>query len=81
MSCHRIERVRSVTDQPVAVGIGVSTGDQAHAVAQFADGVIVGSASVRRMLSAPDSDAPSAAVGELTRELAANVNRHTEVSQ
>lgn len=76
-----VERVRSVTDQPVAVGIGVSTGDQAHAVAQFADGVIVGSAFVRRVLQAPDPDAAVAAVAELTRELATSVRRHTEVSK
>lgn len=69
--------VRRVTDQPVAVGIGVSTGAQAHDVAGFADGVIVGSAFVRRVLEAPDDDAAVQSVGELTRELAAGVKRQT----
>ena len=41
-------RVRAVTDKPVCVGLGVSDGDQAAEVAAFADGVIVGSAFVRR---------------------------------
>ncbi len=75
-----VQRVRRATDQPVAVGIGVSTGEQAHAVAQFADGVIVGSAFVRRVLTAADDDAAVAAVGELTRELAASVSRPTPVA-
>ena len=37
-----VRRVRAAGDIPVAVGIGVSTGDQAAEVAAFADGVIVG---------------------------------------
>ncbi len=73
-----VARLRNVTDQPVAVGIGVSTGAQAHDVAQFADGVIVGSAFVRRVLHASDSDAAVEAVGELARELMASVSRHTD---
>lgn len=42
-----IDKVRSVTDIPCAVGFGVSTPDQAAAMSQLADGVIVGSAIVR----------------------------------
>ena len=41
-------RVRGVTDKPIAVGFGISKPEQAAAVAQLADGVIVGSAVVRR---------------------------------
>ena len=41
-----VERVRPVSSLPVAVGLGVSTPEQAHQVAQYADGVIVGSAFV-----------------------------------
>lgn len=44
-----VARVREVTDLPVAVGLGVSTGAQAAEVAGFADGVIVGSALVRAL--------------------------------
>ncbi len=43
-----VERVRAVTDLPVAVGFGISTPEQAAEAAAFADGVIVGSAVVRR---------------------------------
>jgi tryptophan synthase alpha chain len=51
-----VERTRRVTDLPVAVGLGVSTSEQAAQVACFADGVIVGSALVRCLLEA---DTPS----------------------
>jgi len=42
-----VAQIRSVTDTPVAVGFGISTPEQARAMAQAADGVIVGSALVR----------------------------------
>ncbi|MDP9432900.1 MAG: tryptophan synthase subunit alpha [Actinomycetota bacterium] len=70
-----VHRVRGVSDRPVAVGLGVSTGDQAATVAGYADGVIVGSAFVRRLLDAPDDKAGVAAVAELAGELAAGVRR------
>ncbi len=41
-----VAKVRRHTDLPVAVGLGVSTPEQAHKIAQYADGVIVGSAFV-----------------------------------
>lgn len=40
-------RVRSFTDLPLAVGFGISTPEQAVAVAAYADAVVVGSAIVR----------------------------------
>jgi tryptophan synthase alpha chain len=68
-----VARVRQHTRLPVAVGLGVSTGAQAAEVARFADGVIVGSAFVRRLLNAEDEPAGRAAVAELAAELAAGV--------
>ena len=41
-----IARIRRHTELPLAVGFGVSTVEQAEAVAGYADGVIVGSALV-----------------------------------
>ena len=70
-----VARLRAVTDLPVGVGLGVSNGDQAAEVVEFADAVIVGSAFVRRLLDAPDERAGVAAVGELARDLAAGVRR------
>jgi tryptophan synthase alpha chain len=43
------QRVRRHTDLPVAVGFGISNPDQARAVAQHADAVVVGSAVVKQM--------------------------------
>ncbi|MBR7825164.1 tryptophan synthase subunit alpha [Actinospica sp. MGRD01-02] len=68
-----VERTKAATDVPVCVGLGVSNGVQAAEVAGFADGVIVGSAFVRRLLEAPDEASGLAAVRELARELAAGV--------
>jgi tryptophan synthase alpha chain len=65
-----VDRVRRVTDLPVCVGLGVSTAEQAADVARFADGVIVGSAFVDRILNQPDW---VDSVSELAAELAAGV--------
>jgi tryptophan synthase alpha chain len=70
-----VERVRAVTGKPVAVGLGVSSGEQAAQVAGYADGVIVGSAFVRRLLDAPDEAAGIDAVRALAADLAAGVRR------
>ncbi len=56
------------------VGLGVSNGDQAAEVAAYADGVIVGSAFVRRMLDDPGPGGV-AAVRDLAAELAEGVRR------
>jgi tryptophan synthase alpha chain len=75
-----VKRIREHTDLPVAVGLGVSTGAQAAQVAAFADGVIVGSAFVRRLLDAADTHADDQgipALSELTAELSAGVRRLT----
>jgi tryptophan synthase alpha chain len=73
-----VQRIRPHTDLPVAVGLGVSNGAQAAQVAAFADGVIVGSAFVRRLLDAADTTGAAAgtdAVAELAAELSAALRR------
>lgn len=65
-------RVRSATDLPVCIGLGVSTRAQAAEVASFADGVIVGSALVSTLLDR-GHDEGLAALAALTRELAEGV--------
>jgi tryptophan synthase alpha chain len=57
--------VRGASGLPVAVGFGISTAAHARAVAELADGVIVGS----RVVRAAGEGGP-AAVGELVSELA-----------
>jgi tryptophan synthase alpha chain len=68
-----VSRIRKVSDLPVAVGLGVSTREQAKGVAEYADGVIVGSAFVKAILDAPNIESGLAAVTALARELALGV--------
>jgi tryptophan synthase alpha chain len=70
-----VARTKRTTDLPVAVGLGVSNGDQAAEVASYADGVIVGSAFVRALLDNPDKGAALKALTTLTEDLAAGVRR------
>lgn len=70
-----VQRTRAVTDRPIAVGLGVSTPDQAARIAAYADGVIVGSAFVRAVLDAEDETAALAAVETLAKSLADGVRQ------
>lgn len=63
-----VARIREATDLPVAVGVGVSTPEQAKEVATYADGVIVGSALVRSIGTAKD---PSGEIGAMVAALRA----------
>jgi tryptophan synthase alpha chain len=60
-----VERIRDYTDLPICVGVGVSTPEQAAEVCQVADGVVVGSALVRRLLEGEGPDGAAAFVGAL----------------
>jgi len=62
--------VRTLTDRPVCIGIGVSTPQQAAQACADADGVVVGSAIVRRLL---DGDGPEGA-GEFVASLRAGID-------
>ena len=44
-----VQQIRQDTDIPVAVGFGISTPDQARAMASLSDGAIVGSAIVKQI--------------------------------
>ena len=48
----RVQWLRTKTDVPILVGFGISSPEQARAVAAVADGVIVGSAVVRHLAEA-----------------------------
>ncbi len=57
-----VKRIKGQTELPVMVGFGVKTGEQAKAIAQGADGVVVGSAIVQNIEKTLDS------VGKATSE-------------
>ena len=61
-----IQQVREVTSKPLAVGFGISTPEQARAVGELADGVIVGSALVNTVAQAQE---PAQAAAAFVRSL------------
>lgn len=68
----RVRGLRETTDLPIAVGFGVSSGQQVRQVVEFADAAIVGSAIVRRIQEHADqgSAAVIQGVDSFIRELA-----------
>jgi len=71
----QVARIKSQTELPVAVGFGVNTPDQARAIADGADGVVVGSALVKIIESSLDDNGKQAPetvekVTKLVRSLA-----------
>jgi len=71
---HLVARVRQRTTLPIAVGIGVKDRTSAHAVASYADGVIVGSAVIAAAQNGAIATAPER-VGVLVAELAKGMHR------
>ena len=59
------ERIRALTDIPLVFGVGISTTEQAAAVAALADGVIIGTAIVRRVLESPDVGAAASSLRDV----------------
>jgi tryptophan synthase alpha chain len=64
-------RVRAATDLPLVFGVGIATPDAARSAAGVADGVIIGTALVRRVLEAPDTAAAVASLSKAGRAFAA----------
>ncbi len=62
-------RLKSLTDRPVLVGVGISTPQQAVEVCEVADGVVVGSALVRTVLETRSADAVADLVGSFRAAL------------
>lgn len=65
----RVRQIKSVTDIPVQVGFGIKDGRAARAVAEHADGVVVGSALVRTMAEHTDPDVRLQKLSEQVRDL------------
>jgi tryptophan synthase alpha chain len=51
-----ISNIRNITDKPIAVGFGVSAPDEAKIISRISDGVIVGSAIVKKVQENSDQD-------------------------
>ena len=72
-----INRIRRLTGKPIAVGFGISRPDQVREIASFADGVIVGSAIVRKVEENLGRKGLVREVGKFVGELVAGI-RDTE---
>jgi tryptophan synthase alpha chain len=68
-----VSRLRVLTKLPIAVGFGVSTGEQFAEVGQFADAVVIGSAIVQRIEQNAGREA--AAVSEFLKSLRVSAQR------
>jgi tryptophan synthase alpha chain len=73
-----VTRIKRHTQLPICVGFGVRTAEQARAIAEAADGVVVGSAlvdAVRKSLGTGGKTTPAtvASVSDLVRDLADGV--------
>jgi tryptophan synthase alpha chain len=68
-----VQRLRTFTKLPVAVGFGISTPEQFAEVGSFADAVVIGSAIVQRVEQNPGREA--AAVGEFLTSLTTAAQR------
>jgi tryptophan synthase alpha chain len=66
-----VQRVRSISDLPIAVGFGISSPEQVRAVWRFADAAVVGSAIVRQIEKLRDSPDLVKHIGEFARWLIA----------
>lgn len=72
----KIQRLRQLTDLPLCVGFGVSTPEHVRQIATLADGVIVGSALVKKLETASSDRAKTLAdVAKLTSDLSAALRR------
>ena len=65
-------RLKSCTEKPVLLGVGLSTPEQAVEAASVADGVIVGSALVRRLLEGGGPEQAGALVASFREALDAH---------
>ena len=68
-----VEKIRRVTSVPIAVGFGVQTPEDAARVAEVADGVIVGSAIVRKVEEHQHDNDMAGRVGEFVQLLKAAI--------
>jgi tryptophan synthase alpha chain len=70
-----VSAMREWTRLPLAAGFGISTADQAAAVARIADGVVVGSAFVRMIEEGRNDPALESRLEAFARELRQGIDR------
>lgn len=71
----QLKSLRAQSKLPLAVGFGISSPEQVSSLEGVADGIIVGSAMVRRMAEAGSAEAAAAGVGAFAKEMQAAVTK------
>ena len=64
-----VKTIRKASKKPIAVGFGISTPDDAKAISDFADGIIVGSAIVRQIADHQQDSSLLERISQFTRVL------------
>lgn len=67
----KVKWLRDRTDLPICIGFGISRVEHVEMLSPVADGLIVGSAIVRRFVENPDAEAALGEVEQLSKELIA----------
>lgn len=75
-----VAKIRRLTKTPVAIGFGVATPEDAARVGEIADGVIVGTAIVRRIEEHREEKHMAEAVGRYVASLKAAIGRHSSIA-
>jgi tryptophan synthase alpha chain len=73
----KVSWLRERTKLPICIGFGISTPEHVRLLAPVADGLIVGSAIVRRFAEASDPELALAGVEQLAKELIAALEQST----
>ncbi len=68
-ACEVAHVLKALTDLPVCIGVGVSTPEQAVEICREADGVVVGSALVRRLIDGEGPEGAARFVGEMRKAI------------
>ena len=71
-----VGKIQKVAKKPIAVGFGIATPEDAKQIGAFANGVIVGSALVRKIAEHQGSSNMLALVGQFTRSLKSALLTH-----
>lgn len=69
-----VARIRRVSKVPISVGFGVATPEDAQRIARVADGVIVGSALVKRVAELPHNPGAMERIADFVRSLKTATN-------
>ena len=70
-----IKKIKKIVKKPLMVGFGISNADQAKEVAQYADGVVIGSALVKIIEEGKDSKETAEKIFKFTKTITDTLNK------